>query len=195
MHGTLTMDAPDTTSTPTAEGSRDAERLGELFDRHHGDLHRLALRMLSDREEALDLVQEAFLRAARSPGRVPRDEDGARKWLVRIAVNLCRDRHRRRAVRRRFRESHRAEATPPERSPESTPEDEVVARRAVHDALAALDPRRRAVVVLHELEERSTAEVAELLGIAVVTVRWHLSRARRELAERLAPHLGKESSS
>ena len=190
MDGTLTMDTPDTTSAPTDRADA-ADRLGLLFDRHHQSLHRLALRMLSDPEEARDLVQEAFLRAARTLGRIPSEDEPARKWLVRIAVNLCRDRYRRRDVRKRFRESHRAEA--PERSPEPSPEEEVVARRAVHAALAALDPRRRAVVILHELEERSTAEVAETLGIAVVTVRWHLSRARRELADRLAPHLEKEA--
>ena len=48
--------------------------------------------------------------------------------------------------------------------------------------LTRLSPRRRAVVVLHELEGRPSREVARLLGIAEVTVRWHLLAARRELA-------------
>jgi RNA polymerase sigma-70 factor (ECF subfamily) len=195
MHGTLTMETSDTMTI--RETARDApgERLGDLFDRHHRDLYRLALRMLSDPEEARDLVQDAFLRAARRPSRLPVDEEGGRKWLIRVAVNLCRDRYRRRGVRSRFRARHDADVLFPSASAAPSPEAAAVARGAVGKALASLEPRRRAVVILHELEERSTAEVADLLGIAIVTVRWHLSRARRDLATLLAPQLREENGS
>jgi RNA polymerase sigma factor (sigma-70 family) len=56
-----------------------------------------------------------------------------------------------------------------------------VAHATVWRALDALPPRRRAVVVLHELEELDAKDIAKLLGITTVTVRWHLSRGRREL--------------
>jgi RNA polymerase sigma-70 factor (ECF subfamily) len=56
-----------------------------------------------------------------------------------------------------------------------------VARVAVQKALAQLSPRRRAVVVLHELDGRTAAEIARLLGLTPVTVRWHLHAARRDL--------------
>jgi RNA polymerase sigma-70 factor (ECF subfamily) len=62
------------------------------------------------------------------------------------------------------------------------PEEAAVARAPVRAALARLAPRRRAVIVLHELEGMPAREVARLLGIAEVTVRWHLLAARRELA-------------
>ena len=58
---------------------------------------------------------------------------------------------------------------------------------AERSALARLPARLRAVVVLHELEELPVAAVARLLGIAAVTVRWHLLAARRELAAALLP--------
>ena len=67
------------------------ERLEALFDAHHERLYRLARRLSQDPDEARDLVQEAFLRAARRPSSVPRDTIGAESWLVRVLVNLCRD--------------------------------------------------------------------------------------------------------
>ncbi|HEV8631516.1 MAG TPA: RNA polymerase sigma factor [Thermoanaerobaculia bacterium] len=162
------------TATATPE-----ERLEQLFAAHHRRLHRLALRLLGDVEEARDLVQETFVRAARAIGRVPGVEPGAEAWLVRVAVNLCRDRRRRQAVRRLH-----AAPLPPEvaASDEEAPR---IARWTVRAALRSLPPRRRAIVILHELEGRTTSEIASLLGTRPVTVRWHLAIARRELARRL----------
>ena len=160
------------------------ERLARLFDAHQRRLFFLALRMASDREEAQDLVQEAFLRAARQPASVPNGDGPGEAWLVRTLVNLCRDRYRRRAVRSRV-------LAPPrwvERAGEpgtDHPEAAEVARATVKAALARLSPRRRAVVALHELEGISVREVARLLGVTEVTVRWHLLAARRELARLL----------
>jgi RNA polymerase sigma-70 factor (ECF subfamily) len=150
------------------------ERLARLFDAYQERLFRLARRLSADREEARDLVQETFLRAARRPSALP---DGAEEaWLVRTLVNLCRDRFRRLGVRSRVHESLRREEET------AHPEEAAVARATVRAALARLTPRRRAVIVLHELEGISAREVARLLGIAEVTVRWHLLAARRELA-------------
>jgi RNA polymerase sigma-70 factor (ECF subfamily) len=173
------VNAPLTTSAILDTSSkRTTERLAGLFDAHHQRLFRLALRLSADREEARDLVQEAFLRAARRPGAVP---DGAEEpWLVRTLVNLCRDRHRRLGVRTRVHESLRGE-----RETEH-PENAAVIRTAVRTALDRLAPRRRAVIVLHELDGLPVREVARLLGVGEVTVRWHLMAARRELARLLS---------
>ena len=174
---TLSIDA--ILSSPTLPATDD--RLGDLFDLHHQRLYRLARRLSGSAEEAHDLVQESFLRAARSIHRVPSTARGAEAWLVRTLVNLCRDGYRRAQVRRR------AAATVLAVAPAAVePEERLVARAAVRDALASLDARRRAVVVLHELEDRPMREVARLLGIAPVTARWHLSKARRQLAVLLA---------
>src|SRR3954469_10096198 len=83
------------------------DRLAGLFDAHHERLFRLACRLASDREEARDLVQEAFLRAAQHPGSLPEGETPGEAWLVRTLVNLCRDRYRRLGVRSRVHESLR----------------------------------------------------------------------------------------
>jgi len=157
-----------------------SQRIGELFDRHHQRLYGLARRLSSDPEEAKDLVQEAFLRAAKRPGSLPDEDHRAEAWLVRVVVNLCRDRYRRLAVRRRPDVIHHLQKNKP-----ASPESQAVARTSVLAALAALKPRRRAVIVLRELEGLPVAEVAKLLGMNPGTVRWHHSSGRKELARYL----------
>ena len=162
------------------EASRDViwrERLETLFDAHQQRLYRLARRISSDPEEARDLVQDAFLRAARRPGSVPLPEKEAEAWLVRVLINLCRDRERRAAVRRRKK--------PEPKPPQSSHEPAAVARATVQAAIDRLRPRQRAVIVLHELEELPVRQVAKLMGLAQVTVRWHLSAGKKELARML----------
>jgi DNA-directed RNA polymerase specialized sigma24 family protein len=65
-----------------------------------------------------------------------------------------------------------------------------MARATVWRTLDALTPRRRAVVVMHELEGLTMSAIASLLGISAITVRWHLSIGRRDLARALRPQLG-----
>lgn len=164
-----------------AETGVTTQRLASLFDAHHQRLYRLARRLSADGDEARDLVQETFLRAARRPSALPAADDECEAWLVRVLVNLCRDQRRRRRVRLDARETLRGAMAP-------TPAGDgaIVARITVAAALARLSPRRRAVIVLHELEDREAATIARLLGISQVTVRWHLMAGRRELKKFLA---------
>jgi RNA polymerase sigma-70 factor (ECF subfamily) len=158
-----------------------AGRLGILFDAHHQRLYRLARRLSSTADEASDLVQETFLRAARSPQSIPDGfGDNAEAWLVRVLVNIRRDEWRREAARKRLDPegaAHSARAQPGDH------EAAFIARTTVWKALERLPPRRRAVLVLHELEGATIPDIAKLLGVTAVTVRWHLSRGRRELAD------------
>ena len=153
-------------------------RLEGLFEAHRTRLYRLACRLCRSPEEAHDLLQETFLRAARRIDSVPRSATGEEAWLVKVLVNLCRDAWRRRKVRgpqEPLSDHHEGRTR--------DPESEVVARETVRVALAGLSPRRRAVIVLHDLEERLVVDVAGILGVTQVTVRWHLAAARRQLAE------------
>jgi len=153
------------------------DRLTRLFDTHHRRLFLLARRLSGSHEEARDLVQETFLRIARRPGAaLPTDAAGELAWLMRTTINLCHDQRRRRAVRVR----HLASSPPPAHA--DSPEEQYVAGVAVWQALNGLDARRRAIVVLHEIDGESVEWIAKTLGIAPVTVRWHLARARRVLA-------------
>jgi RNA polymerase sigma-70 factor (ECF subfamily) len=165
---------------PSAIGRPDedpAARLGTLFDTHHQRLFRLARRLARQPEDAHDLVQETFLRAARSPAAIPDGHSSEEAWLVRVLINICRDRWRWSAVRQKT-----ADGSDVETLGCSSSETALMARAMVRDALQRLAPRRRAILVLYELEGTGIKEIATLLGVSAVTVRWHLSVGRREMA-------------
>ena len=77
------------------------ERLAALFDLHHDRLYRLARRMAPNIDDALDLVQETFLKAARSPKSIPVGTANEEAWLVRVLINIRRDQWRKISVRDR----------------------------------------------------------------------------------------------
>ena len=165
------------TLSNTATGNASAERLGAMFDAHHQRLFRLARRLSPGPEEARDLVQETFLRAARSESSIPRGNEEA--WLVRVLVNIRRDEWRREATKKRIDPEGEAHAA---RAESSDHEAAFIAKTTVWRALEQLPPRRRAIIVMYELEGVSIPAIAKMLGVNAVTVRWHLSRGRRELA-------------
>ena len=167
-----------TVATANPEADAAADRLGALFNVHHQRLYRLARRLSRDRDEARELVQDTFLRAARAPAAVPAGAPAEEAWLVRVLVNLCRDRWRQRKTRERLDQSPQMMPRPDRVDPENA----LVARSLVWGAMATLDPRRRAVIVMHELEGTPVATIARMLGVTSVTVRWHLSKGRRQLA-------------
>ena len=150
--------------------------VARIFDTFQPRLFALALRMTWDREVARDLVQEGFLRLAQSGPRALRGVR-AEAWLVRVVINLCRDDRRRARVRS---VSHRM-MDPPTASPGG----EAALRAELREALGRLAPRRRAILLLHDLEGRTASEIAALVGSTEVTVRWHLHRARRSVRQLL----------
>ncbi|MGE0394367.1 MAG: RNA polymerase sigma factor [Vicinamibacterales bacterium] len=170
---------------PAMVDEEPSHRLAYLFDTHYSRLYRLARRLVPTADDARDLVQDAFLRVARKPAAVPRGRSAEEAWLVRCLVNLRRDQWRREAVRSRHDLKGDGRASVP-----GTQEAGVIAHALVWRGLDALAPRRRTVVVLHELEGLTVEAIASLLGIAAVTARWHLAKGRRELASVLKPLLG-----
>jgi RNA polymerase sigma-70 factor (ECF subfamily) len=160
--------------------------VASLFDAHYDRLYRLARRLAPSADDALDLVQETFLRLARNPELVPKSDASAEEaWLVRVLVNIRRDQWRKSAVRiRRGSFVHDGiETGQTSRSPENM----LIAKATVWRALDLLPPRRRAIIVLHEHEAKPVPAIASLLGISAITVRWHLCAGRRDLA-RLLKH-------
>src|SRR5918999_4026368 len=87
-----------------AVDERPSDRIAALFDAHHQRLYRLARRLTTSADDALDLVQETFLRAARAPKSVPLGSDREEAWLVRVLINLRRDQWRKTAVQKRHDE-------------------------------------------------------------------------------------------
>jgi RNA polymerase sigma-70 factor (ECF subfamily) len=157
-----------------------AARVAALFDAHHPRLFRLARRLVRAPDDPADIVQETFLRAARAPHRVPVGSANEEAWLVRVLINICKDAWRHAAVRTRAAAERRTPA-----ADAVDPEPGLLAHAMVWQALDALTPRRRAVLVLYELEGTTIPAIARLLGISPVTVRWHLMMGRREMARAL----------
>jgi RNA polymerase sigma-70 factor (ECF subfamily) len=174
---------PATSVLPAAATSaQPVDRLVRLVDKHYDRLYRLARRLSATADDARDLVQETFLRAARSAATIPCDLTGEEAWLVRVLVNTRRDEWRKAGVRAR----HRAAAAR-ETGTWQSAEPALVARATVWRALDSLSPRRRAVVVMREIEGLSVRAISQLLGVTPITVRWHLAMARKDLLRILAP--------
>jgi RNA polymerase sigma factor (sigma-70 family) len=162
-----------------------SDRLAALFDAHEDRLYRLARRLTPMADDARDLVHDTFVKAAAALTTIPTGLAKEEAWLVRVLINLRRDQWRKAAVRRRSASLVRAGTITSINNVESS----LATKRAVWAALDLLQPRRRAIVIMHELEGQSTGAIASLLGVSKVTVQWHLSMARRELKEVLSPYL------
>jgi RNA polymerase sigma factor (sigma-70 family) len=165
----------------------DREAFAELVARHQDRVYGLGLRgCAGDRAEAADLAQECFVRAWAALGRFdPRRP--FRPWLLRIAVNLCRDRARRRAARPAGPPPGDGKWAEPA-DPADGPQDLVVRaeeRRRVRAAVAALPPDQRLLLALAYDQELPLAEIAAILGLPQTVVSSRPYRARRTIAARL----------
>ncbi len=147
-----------------------------LFTTEAARLVQLARFFVDDRTAAEDLVQEAFIRLARSTHRI-HDEARAAAYLRSIVINLARDHNRRGLVSLRHR--------PPAAPDEPSAEDEATgreSRREVVAALRALPKRQRDCVALRYYLELPVPEIAETLGLSVNSVKTHLQRGLRSMA-------------
>ena len=151
---------------------------------HLNDLYRTAVRLVRDRTEAQDLVQQVYMQAWKA---FHRFEPGTncRAWLFKILINEVR--HYR---RRWFNTKTVPEG---EQSLEETLafEPSVPEHLQDEDVLAALDevPREfREVILLADVQEFSYKEIAEMLGVPVGTVMSRLSRGRKQLRVKLADY-------
>ncbi|MFV0278862.1 MAG: RNA polymerase sigma factor [Parahaliea sp.] len=163
------------------EGDRQA--LGELVDKYHGAIYRLAYRMLGSSEDAADVTQTTFLRAFESL-HTYRSEHRFFSWLYRIGVNEAID-------YRRQRRSGECGECLEESLPDQGPGPELVARNAqlqhqVQAALMQLTEEQRAVIVLRHYAECSYGEIGEILALPEKTVKSRLFEARRSLRDLLA---------
>lgn len=176
----------------TLAGDRAA--YSQLVRRHHGDLLRALERITRNRQDAEDAAQDAVLSAFRALDRFDTARGAFRPWLwtigIRAALRLATHRRQkdpsldtlvRDEAEGRVRGSswlhdrHAAERT-----------DAAVLRRELDDALDALDPPQRAILVLAVLEERTYEEIAGILEIPMGTVMSRLHRARARLRAALS---------
>jgi RNA polymerase sigma-70 factor, ECF subfamily len=163
----------------------------ELMAEHQRMVIQLAMNLLGDRDEALDLSQEVFLRVFRTIHRF-RGQSSLRTWIYRIAVNQARNKHR------FWRRRHRADQVSLDqhiaahgefRSGGNTTPDRLLAQKELasqlQNALDALPFDQRTAIVLREVDGMSYEEIAFSLGVAVGTVKSRLTRARQALRNQL----------
>lgn len=149
-------------------GTADEQNLIRLMDTYSNLLLGLCIIILRDYHLAQDVVQETFLRAWKH-GQLR--EDTEKSWLVRVAVNLCRDQHRSRWMRHTDRS-----VTPEELVIPVLPEENDVIREVKH-----LPRQEREVIVMHYWGNLSADEIAEALHIGRASVYRRLDKARQRL--------------
>ncbi|HRD72196.1 MAG: RNA polymerase sigma factor [Xanthomonadales bacterium] len=163
-----------------AAGLGDQSAALQLVRTHAPALQRLAWRMLGDEQEAQDVVQESCLRLWRVAGEWRPGEARISTWLHTVAMNLSRDRLRRR------RETYPVESfewLAGEDSPEQDMERDRRSAR-VQQALTQLPERQREALILSHFEGYSQSEAASVMGVSVEALESLLSRARRSLRQR-----------
>ena len=172
--------------------SGDASAFTELVDKYERKIFRLAKHITQNDEDAEDVLQESFMKAYSNLDSF-QGQSKFYTWLVRIAVNEA-------LMKLRKRKSDRTVSLD---EPHETEEDTVTREIAVWEddperkysreelrsilerAVESLKPAFRTVFVLRDIEELSTEETAEALGISVPAVKSRLLRARLQLRERL----------
>jgi RNA polymerase sigma-70 factor (ECF subfamily) len=142
-----------------------------------------AYRMLTDRAEAEDVVQDALMRLWKIAPEWRQGEAQVSTWLYRVVANLCTDRLRRR--KRNVGIDQIAEPEDPTPSVTDRMQDDA-RQRALADALASLPDRQAQAVALRHLEGLGNPEIAEIMEISVEAVESLTSRGKRALAAILA---------
>ena len=144
----------------------------------HVDMLFAVASRLGSKDAAEDLVQETFTKAWRGLGRFRKDAS-ARTWLYRILVNTSRD---------RFRRESRRQGSPlpakPSRDPSQQLQQSDLVRRVLGE-MRGLPERQREALLLRARAGFSYAEIAEVMGVTVGSVKAHLVAARKSLTDRI----------
>ncbi len=167
-----------------------------LIQRFEQPIYNIVSRLLDDPADAADVVQEVFLKVFRNVGSF-RGDSSIKTWIYRIAVNEARNqrrwfsRHRRQEVNLEADEpgdGYQNWIPDPGRSPfELTLDHET--KQLIETALAEVNPKFRAALVLREIEGLSYEEIGEILEISLGTVKSRILRGRDALKKHLAGRL------
>jgi len=171
----------------TASGPEAAAAFALLVDRYTGRIRSYFRRHLGDFSQADDLTQEVFLRVYRARQRY-RPQASFATWIFHIARNVLRNHHRSHFRHPSVPLCNHGHARNPLRGEPDTPNSSL--ERAERDALirkalGSLNERKRAALQLHQMEDRSCAEVGELLRMTPKAAKSLLHRARHELKSHL----------
>jgi RNA polymerase sigma-70 factor (ECF subfamily) len=156
--------------------------------RHEDKVYALCYRMMGNRPDALDAVQDTFVSVFRRAEDF-RGDSAFSTWTYRIAVNACKD-----LLRKRGRTPVPHEELPEPPATKAGVEDQVVLRTDLARALAELPDDYREAVVMYDLGGIPYEEIARLTDAAIGTVKSRISRGRRKLAELMEQPAAQASS-
>lgn len=161
----------------------DADAYGLLVSRHMRRAFSVAYRIVEHREDAEDVVQDAFIRALERIEQLDRSRP-FRPWLLRIVVNRALNFRRARGIRATSEIPDAAAASGP--LPDRQMEGSEL-RSRLNTAMGMLPEKQRTIVQLADLEGLTSVEIGRIMDLADGTVRWHLHEARRSLRHALGP--------
>lgn len=166
----------------------ETEAYAVLVDRHHDRCARIAYRILGNREDAEEAVQDAFVRAYRALGRYE-DREQFSAWLTRILVNQCRTT----LYRTRRRDALFADADVAHLNQRFVPSADDIAWPELDDALQQLPIAQREAVVLRYADDLTYDEMARITGIGTSALKMRVQRAFTRLRSILeeVPHGGR----
>jgi RNA polymerase sigma-70 factor (ECF subfamily) len=191
-------DSPDDTSLVRDARRGDAQAFRALVERYQRRVYQLALGMVKDPDEAMDITQETFVRVHRYLPSFKGDSSFF-TWTYRIATNLCLDSARRRGRSERVEMDEsdaeiEARMDPPSAALAGPQRAALNAelKAKIDEALASLSENHRAILLLREVEGLSYEELAHALGIRKGTVMSRLFHARLKMQRKLREYLGDE---
>ncbi|MCZ6793458.1 MAG: sigma-70 family RNA polymerase sigma factor [Planctomycetota bacterium] len=190
-------------STPDGEDLQaaalgDGDAFGRLVGRHQQAVMNAAFYYSGDREDALEVSQEAFVKAYRALKGF-RGEASFRTWILRITVNTARSFTARKRAKKRSASlvslssggenaGSGVEVADPGDSPAALLERKEV-KEAIEEAIAGLEPEARELIVLRDISGRPYDEISEVLALPIGTVKSKVHRARLELRRKLERYL------
>src|ERR1700682_674238 len=198
--GDKTPDAVDDRRLVRAAQRGDQSAFRQLVERYQRRVYQLALGMMKDSDEAMDISQETFVRVHRYLPSFKGDSSFF-TWTYRIAMNLCLDAQRRRGRFERVDleqgdEAEMEAAMDPPSAALAGPQRQALnaeLRGKIEEALAGLSENHRAILLLRELERLSYEELSKVLGIRKGTVMSRLFHARLKMQSKLREYLGENA--
>lgn len=167
----------------------DMRAFDALFYRYRDGIFRLGLAITKDPSHAEEIVVDTFARAHRAIDRLEPD-DSLRPWLYRVAVNLSYNRQPRKGILWSPLEAALDEVMTPEEGSPPAEAERAELRAVVLECVDRLGPKHKVVVVLHYLNGLDLAEIAQVVGCPLGTVKSRLHYALRNLRAHLLAHPG-----
>lgn len=164
-----------------------AEAFEQLAALHERAVYLLCLRMMGNREDALDCAQEAMLNAYRAFDRFQGDNQG-KTWFLRIAHNVCIDflRKRRNVISLDTLREEGFDPTDPKQLSPYAQLEQKERMALLHQAVQELPEEQKSVMVLRDFQDLSYDEISAALDIPLGTVKSRLKRAREKIKQILS---------